>query len=44
MAGLLLTLGSTGDRVGRHRTLAGGLAVFGLGSALAAMVRHRPAN
>ncbi len=36
MAGLLLTLGSTGDRVGRHRTLAAGLVVFGLGSALAA--------
>jgi MFS family permease len=36
MAGLLLTLGSAGDRVGRHRTLAAGLLVFGLGSALAA--------
>ncbi len=36
MAGLLLTLGSLGDRIGRHRTLAGGLLVFGLGSALAA--------
>jgi EmrB/QacA subfamily drug resistance transporter len=36
MAGLLLSLGSLGDRLGRHRTLAGGLAVFGLGSALAA--------
>ena len=35
MAGLLLTMGSLGDRVGRHRTLAGGLAVFGVGSALA---------
>ena len=36
MAGLLLTLGSLGDRIGRHRTLAGGLLLFGLGSALAA--------
>jgi len=36
VAGLLLTLGSLGDRIGRHRTLAGGLVVFGLGSALAA--------
>ena len=35
MAGLLLSLGSLGDRIGRHRTLAGGLVVFGLGSALA---------
>jgi EmrB/QacA subfamily drug resistance transporter len=32
MAGLLLTLGSLGDRIGRHRTLAAGLIVFGLGS------------
>jgi EmrB/QacA subfamily drug resistance transporter len=30
-------LGSLGDRIGRHRTLAGGLIVFGLGSALAAL-------
>ena len=37
VAGLLLTLGSLGDRIGRHRTLAGGLIVFGLGSALAAL-------
>jgi len=36
MAGLLLTLGSLGDRLGRHRTLAGGLVIFGVGSALAA--------
>src|SRR4051794_5959072 len=36
LAGLLLTLGSLGDRVGRHRTLAGGLIVFGIGSVLAA--------
>lgn len=37
LAGLLVTLGSLGDRIGRHRTLAGGLAVFALGSALAAL-------
>jgi EmrB/QacA subfamily drug resistance transporter len=36
MAGLLLTLGSLGDRIGRQRTLAGGLIVFGVGSVLAA--------
>jgi EmrB/QacA subfamily drug resistance transporter len=35
-AGLLLTAGALGDRFGRYRALAGGLAVFGLGSALAA--------
>jgi EmrB/QacA subfamily drug resistance transporter len=39
MAGLLLSLGSLGDRIGRHRTLAGGLVVFGLGSLLAAVSR-----
>src|SRR6516164_7786598 len=37
MAGLLLGLGSLGDRIGRQRTLAGGLVIFGLGSALAAL-------
>src|ERR1700722_6529914 len=37
LAGLLLSLGSLGDRVGRQRTLAAGLAVFGVGSALAAV-------
>jgi EmrB/QacA subfamily drug resistance transporter len=37
MAGLLLSLGSLGDRIGRHRTLSGGLVVFGVGSALAAL-------
>jgi EmrB/QacA subfamily drug resistance transporter len=37
MAGLLLSLGSLGDRIGRQRTLAGGLVVFGVGSALAAL-------
>jgi len=36
-AGLLLTMGSLGDRIGRHRTLAAGLVVFGIGSALAAI-------
>jgi EmrB/QacA subfamily drug resistance transporter len=35
MAGLLVTLGSLGDRIGRHRLLAAGLIVFGLGSAAA---------
>jgi EmrB/QacA subfamily drug resistance transporter len=35
-AGLLLTAGSLGDRFGRYRTLAGGLALFGVGSALSA--------
>jgi EmrB/QacA subfamily drug resistance transporter len=37
MAGLLLSLGSLGDRIGRQRTLAGGLVVFGVGSALAGL-------
>jgi EmrB/QacA subfamily drug resistance transporter len=37
MAGLLLSLGSLGDRIGRQRTLAGGLIVFGVGSALAGL-------
>jgi len=35
-AGLLLTAGALGDRFGRYRSLAFGLAVFGVGSALAA--------
>lgn len=35
-AGLLLTAGSLGDRFGRYRALAFGLAVFGAGSALSA--------
>jgi len=37
MAGLLLSLGSLGDRIGRHRTLAAGLLVFGVGSGLSAL-------
>jgi EmrB/QacA subfamily drug resistance transporter len=37
MAGLLLSLGSLGDRIGRHRILEAGLVVFGVGSALAAL-------
>jgi len=35
-AGLLLTAGSLGDRYGRYRLLAIGLALFGLGSAASA--------
>ncbi len=35
-AGLLLTAGSLGDRFGRYAFLAGGLAVFGIGSTLSA--------
>src|SRR5712692_6637142 len=35
-AGLLLTAGSLGDRFGRYRFLAVGLAVFGIGSVLSA--------
>jgi EmrB/QacA subfamily drug resistance transporter len=37
-AGLLLTAGALGDRFGRKRALAFGLAVFGLGSGLSAIV------
>jgi EmrB/QacA subfamily drug resistance transporter len=36
-AGLLLAAGSLGDRFGRKRALMAGLAVFGLGSSLAAV-------
>src|SRR5213079_169420 len=36
-AGVLLTAGSLGDRLGRYRFLAIGLAVFGVGSALSAV-------
>jgi EmrB/QacA subfamily drug resistance transporter len=35
-AGLLLTMGSLGDRFGRKRTLFAGYAIFGIGSLLAA--------
>ncbi|MEY2567427.1 MAG: hypothetical protein QOE35_1956 [Actinomycetota bacterium] len=35
-AGLLLTAGALGDRFGRYRLLASGLALFGAGSALSA--------
>lgn len=42
MAGLLLTLGSLGDRIGRHRTLAGGLLIFGVGSVLAGVSGSAP--
>ena len=36
-AGLLLTAGSIGDRFGRYRSLAFGLALFGFGSAASAL-------
>jgi EmrB/QacA subfamily drug resistance transporter len=36
-AGLLLPLGALGDRIGRKKTLAAGLAIFGLGSVAAAL-------
>ena len=36
-AGLLLTMGSLGDRFGRRRALVAGMLVFGTGSLLAAM-------
>ncbi|KUN05427.1 multidrug MFS transporter [Streptomyces yokosukanensis] len=35
-AGLLFTAGLVGDRLGRKKVLLGGIAVFGIGSALAA--------
>ena len=41
-AGLLLTAGSLGDRFGRYRALAIGLAVFGLGSLLSAFATSAP--
>ena len=42
-AGLLLTAGSLGDRFGRYRFLAIGLAIFGVGSAALGLRRlgHR---
>src|ERR1700736_6987714 len=36
-AGLLLTAGSLGDRFGRYKALALGLAIFGLGSLASAL-------
>lgn len=36
-AGLLFTAGLLGDRIGRKRTLLGGMLVFGLGSLLSAL-------
>jgi EmrB/QacA subfamily drug resistance transporter len=42
-AGLLLTAGSLGDRYGRYRFLAFGLAVFGVGSALSAFAPNATA-
>lgn len=36
LAGLLLTLGSLGDRIGRRRVFTWGLALFAIGSAVAA--------
>src|SRR3954453_17439097 len=37
-AGLLLTMGSLGDRLGRKKTLLAGLVIFGVSSAAAAVV------
>src|SRR5262249_53196547 len=39
-AALLLTAGTIGDRFGRRGTLMTGLAIFGVGSALAAFSRN----
>ena len=36
-AGLLLTMGSLGDRFGRRKALIAGLSIFGLGSIMAAL-------
>ncbi|WP_106584954.1 MFS transporter [Murinocardiopsis flavida] len=36
LGGLLLTMGTLGDRIGRRRLLIGGAALFGLASAIAA--------
>ena len=41
-AGLLLTAGSLGDRFGRYRFLAIGLAIFGVGSAAVGVRAARP--
>ena len=40
LAGLLLIGGALGDRYGRHRLLAGGLVVLGIGAALAALASN----
>ena len=40
LAGLLLIGGALGDRYGRHRLLAGGLVVLGLGAGLAALATN----
>src|SRR4029450_6251723 len=40
VAALLLIGGALGDRYGRHRLLAGGLAVLGLGPGLAALATN----
>ena len=40
LAGLLLIGGALGDRFGRHRLLAGGLVVLGLGAGLAALATN----
>ena len=42
-AALLLPAGALGDRIGRKKVLAGGLAVFGLAS-LAAIFAHEPSQ
>ncbi|WP_251067588.1 MFS transporter, partial [Streptomyces sp. ISL-36] len=41
LAGLLITMGAWGDRVGRRRVLLGGAALFGIAS-LAAAYAHSP--
>src|SRR5215813_9508456 len=40
VAGLLLIGGALGDRYGRHRLLAGGLAVLGIGAAFAGLATN----
>ena len=39
LAGLLITMGALGDRIGRRRLLISGALLFGLASALAAYAR-----
>ena len=43
LAGLLITMGALGDRIGRRRLLLAGAALFGVGS-LAAAYAHSPAT